>query len=798
MTATAQEKIAYQKPPKEILELVDVSPAPTIYMDTEGAFMVFAYRDAFKTLSELSAEEMRLGGLRVDPNANISRRITFCKTLKVMCIKKNEAVTVSGLPEQPSMAHFVWSPDQSKMAFTHTNKAGVSLWVLDVARAEAYAVSDIKLNANLGIPFRWFKDSRSLLVKVLPKDRKPILNTAERVPSGPVISLSEGGKAQNRTYQDLLKNTDDEHNFEQLVRSELVELTLGGELKTWAPPAMYSSFEVSPNGQHVLLQQLQHPFSYIVPYQRFPQKTTMHDRLGKESLTVHRSPLIEEMPQGFMATIEGKRNFQWRSDAAATLIWVEALDKGNPEVEAEYRDEVFQWEAPFQKEPFSILKTKQRFALILWATKDRAIAYDVWWNSRNSKTYLFDPSRPHREVKILFDRNYQDRYSDPGDFVMKENEYGEKIVDVDENTVVHLIGEGYSEKGQFPFIDELNLTNSKKKRRYQSTYTDRLERIVRAMDLDKGVFLVRVESPTAYPNYYKRTIKGIPTLQQVTQFENPYEGLQNIHKEVLKYKRKDGLELSGTLYLPTGHDRSSKEKIPAILWAYPREFKDKDNASQNTANPNSFTYPYWGSVIYWVKRGYAVLDGASFPIVGEGEKEPNDSFIAQLVDNAQAAIDALDNKGAVDRNRIAVGGHSYGAFMTANLLSHSDLFAAGIARSGAYNRTLTPFGFQSEERNYWEAPQVYNSMSPFMHADKMKTPLLLIHGQEDNNSGTYPLQSERYFNALKGFGATTRLVMLPKESHAYAAKESILHLLWEQDQWLEKHVKNRFMTQYIS
>jgi dipeptidyl aminopeptidase/acylaminoacyl peptidase len=226
-----------------------------------------------------------------------------------------------------------------------------------------------------------------------------------------------------------------------------------------------------------------------------------------------------------------------------------------------------------------------------------------------------------------------------------------------------------------------------------------------------------------------------------------------------------------------------------ILWAYPREYKDRASASQTTANPNRFTAPNYGSPIYWVTRGYVVLDGAAFPIVGEGDEEPNDSFIKQLVANAKAAIDAVDRLGYIDPGKVAVGGHSYGAFMVANLLSHSDLFAAGIARSGAYNRTLTPFGFQSEERTYWEAPGVYYDMSPFMHADEMKTPLLLIHGEADNNSGTFPLQSIRYFNALKGLGATVRLVLLPKESHGYQAKESILHMLWEQDQWLEKYVK---------
>src|SRR5699024_8548189 len=385
-------------------------------------------------------------------------------------------------------------------------------------------------------------------------------------------------------------------------------------------------------------------------------------------------------------------------------------------------------------------------------------------------------------------RNYQDLYSDPGRFVTQENKYGLHVLELQKNKSF-LIGDGYTPNGQFPFIAEVNLTNANTRKLYESEYTDKLEDITRVLDIEKGDVLVRIESKNEFPNYYIRNIKAKGELKKVTDFENPYKSLVSVHKEVIHYKREDGLDLSGTLYLPSGYDK--KEKLPLILWAYPREYKDRNTASQSTTNENNFVAPNYGSPIFWVTQGYAVLDNAAFPIVGEADKEPNDSFRTQLVGNAKAAIDALDDLGYIDRSRGGVGGHSYGAFMTANLLSHSDLFAAGIARSGAYNRTLTPFGFQSEERNYWEAPKLYYDMSPFMHAEKVKTPILLIHGAEDNNSGTYPMQSERYFNALKGLGATARLVILPKESHGYAAKESIMHMLWEQHEWLEKYVKNK-------
>ncbi|HMU04097.1 MAG TPA: prolyl oligopeptidase family serine peptidase, partial [Saprospiraceae bacterium] len=391
--------------------------------------------------------------------------------------------------------------------------------------------------------------------------------------------------------------------------------------------------------------------------------------------------------------------------------------------------------------------------------------------------------------RLFNERNQQDTYSDPGSFVTKRNSFNLNTLEIIDDKV-SMIGDGYSAAGKFPFIDRYDLKDFKKERIYQSKESDKLEELLSSIDTKKGIYLTRLESKNEYPNIYLRDLKKI-SVKQITFHRNPFEVLNGVHKEVIKYKRNDGVELSATLYLPVGYDKAKKEKMPMIMWAYPTEYKDKSSAGQVTANANEFTFPNYGSPLYWLTKGYVILDDAAFPIVGEGTNEPNDTFVPQLVANAKAAIDAVDSLGYIDRTKVAVGGHSYGAFMTANLLTHSDLFAAGIARSGAYNRTLTPFGFQSEERNYWEAPEVYDAMSPFQNSDKMKTPLLLIHGEADNNAGTYPMQSERYFNALKGLGATARLVILPKESHGYSAKESIMHMLWEQDQWLDKYVKNR-------
>ncbi|HLV91977.1 MAG TPA: prolyl oligopeptidase family serine peptidase [Aequorivita sp.] len=786
----AQENLTYQKPHASILELVDAPLAPAIRIDSKGENVILFFRDQYKSIAELSETELRLGGLRINPKTNIGSRTTYYNNIKVKKTDEKEPRQLTGMPENARLSNFTVSPNEKFMAFLNTTENKVELWVADIEQATARKLSNEKINANMGRAINWFKDNNSLLIKVIPENRKELINTSEVVPEGPTITVSEGEKAQNRTYQDLLGSPNDEFNFEQLALSEIKKISLDGKISDFLPTAMYDAINFSPNGEYIMIDIIKKPFSYIVPYYRFPFETNIYNTSGNLVKTINDVPLNEVQPKGFMATRTGKRSMNWRNDKPATIYWAEALDKGDPEIEVEHRDAIYELDAPFNGKERLLLKTINRFSGIIWGNDNLAIASDYWWNDRNTKSYIFNPSNSAQKPTVIFDRNYQDRYNDPGSFVTTTNHYNERVLDIHKGNAF-LMGDGFSEKGQFPFIDQYNLKYQKSKRIYESTYTDKVENLNSAIDMKKGIVLVRIESQQEYPNYYFRNIYKKNNLKPITYFENPFKSMQDVHKEVITYKREDGLELEGTLYLPSGYDMKKKEKMPMILWAYPREYKDKSSASQSTTNPNKFIYPFWGSPVYWVTRGYVVLDGAAFPIVGEGDAQPNDTFRKQLVDNAKAAIDAVDKLGYIDRNRVGVGGHSYGAFMVANLLSHSDLFAAGIARSGAYNRTLTPFGFQSEERSYWDSPETYNAMSPFMHADKMKTPMLLIHGEADNNSGTYPMQSERYFNALKGLGATARLVILPKESHGYSAKESILHMLWEQDEWLEKYVKNK-------
>ncbi|MCW3162223.1 S9 family peptidase [Chryseobacterium oryctis] len=782
----AQENITYQKPSAEILKLADYERPPSVLMNSKKDWIVFTYRPTYKNLEDLNQQEMKLGGLRINPVTNISSTVTYLNNLKVRRVSEKNEIQVKNLPSNPKISNTSFSPDEKKLAFTNTTSKGVELWIVDLESATAKKITNDNLNANLGSPYIWYKDSQSFLVKALPQNRPVLIDSSKDLPTGPIVSTSDGKVSQNRTYQDLLKNPQDEKNFETLTSSVVYKVDLDGKLTKIKDADLYSGLSFSPDGNYLMATTIKKPFSYIVPLNRFPMSTTVYDMNGNIVKVVNEVPLNEIMPKGFSSVRTGKRNMGWRSDKPSTLTYVEALDEGDQAKNVEYRDEIFTWDAPFNNAPKSFFKTKQRYNGIEWTNDHYAIVSESWYDTRKVKSFLIDLN--NNQSKVIDDRNYQDVYSDPGNFNTTKNEYGRYVIDI-KGEKAYLIGEGFTKDGQHPFIDEMDMKTLNKKRLYTSQLKNEKEDIIDILNPSKGEILTVQQSASQYPNYFKKNIKSNKT-EAVTNFANPFESIKNVYKEVITYKRNDGVTLTGTLYLPANYDRKAKnEKLPLLIWAYPTEYKDKNTAGQNTQNPNDFTFPNYGSFVYWAAKGYAILDDAAFPIIGEGKTEPNDTFIPQLVANAEAAINAVDQLGYIDKTKVAVGGHSYGAFMTANLLTHSKLFACGIARSGAYNRTLTPFGFQSEQRNYWDVPEVYNTMSPFMNADKMKTPLLLIHGDADNNPGTFTLQTERYFQALKNLGAPVKMVLLPKESHGYAAKENILHLLWEQDQFLEKCLK---------
>jgi len=786
------QSVDYQQPPQNIIDLVDADPTPGVSISPDKSQMLLMHIPPMPDIAEVAQEELRIGGLRINPITNGGSRSRYYNALSLRSMDADEETPITGLPASAHLENVSWAYDSKHIACTHTSTEGLELWIIDVAAATATRFGDLHVNdAMPGTPVSWFPDGKRLLIKQIPSDREASPQESA-VPTGPVVQENSVGSAPVRTYQDLLKNPHDEDLLEYYTTSQAAIIDIeSGSLKPYLEPGINWGLSVSPDGQFIMATRIKRPFSYIVPYYRFAQEVSVYDLAGNEVRRLGDIPAAENIPKGFNAVRTGPRNFDWRADQAATAYWVEAQDGGDPKAETDVRDQLFMLSAPFTGEATASITFSLRYRGVSWGDDDLAVAQEYWWSTRQEITSAFNPSDPAGEKNVLFDRSYEDRYTDPGDFMRSRNQYGRSALLQTDAGDLYLSGTGASEEGNRPFVDRFDLATKNATRLWRSE-SPVYEIPVGFIDESAGVILTRREQNDVQPNFFTRNLAS-GDLTQITHFPNPYESLMGVKKELIKYTREDGVDLTGTLYLPPNYDAENDGPLPTLMWAYPREFKSKDAASQVRNSPHEFLRLYYGSPIFWVTRGYAVFDNFAMPIIGEGDEEPNETFTTQLVQGASAAIDKIVEMGVTDRSRIGVGGHSYGAFMTANLLAHSDLFAAGIARSGAYNRTLTPFGFQAEERTYWEAPDVYYTMSPFMHADKIKEPLLLLHGEADNNSGTYPMQSERFYAALKGHGSTVRLVMLPAESHGYRARESIMHMLWEQDSWLEKHVKNRSM-----
>lgn len=781
----AQELVRYQTPAQELLELLDAPVTPTFSINSKKSHYLLAYPTDMPDLLEFAQPELKVAGLRINPNNyGASNPRTYTK-LEVVDINAAKTLQVEGIPGNGIVTAYRWSPNGENIALSIYFKSTVELWIANVVDGKAKKLAS-NLNETIISPaFEWLPDSKSLIyVAAVQGLKKP---ESDELPLGPSVQQTSGRKTSARTYQDLLKKPSDEKLFEYYCTSQLMFANFDGETHELGNRAIYSSFDSSPDGNYLLTEQVVRPYSYLVPAELFPTHFQILDSNGNLIKRLAELPLADDIAQGFSAVRKGARVCFWRADKPATIFWVEAQDEGDPKNSSKVKDALFCLNSPFTGGSTKVVELDVRFSSVDWGWDDFAIIHGRWWSNRRALTVAINPSVVNVNPKVLWDRSYEDVYGDPGRFVTDENTWGRRVLLTDKTKrKLFLSGTGASANGDMPFLDEYSLEKNKSSRIWQSQPSF-YEYFVDFVDPVALTFIISKESQTDQPNFFVRNQKKKSSVQ-LTNFPHPFPSLKSVVKEVVHYKRSDGVHLTGTLYLPAGYKKGDKP-LPTLMWAYPQEFVNASFAGQVKGSPYRFIRPSKLSPILWVARGYAVFDNISMPIVAKDGKEANDSFVEQLVDNAKSAIDTLVAMGVADTKRIAIGGHSYGAFMTANLMAHSDLFAAGIARSGAYNRTLTPFGFQSEERTYWQAPEVYNAMSPFMHADKINEPLLMIHGENDNNSGTFPLQSERLYAAIKGHGGNARLVILPYESHGYRARQSILHTTWEMDNWLETYLK---------
>jgi dipeptidyl aminopeptidase/acylaminoacyl peptidase len=774
-SAPAQES-GYKLPPKVIVDVLDAKPLPTVVVSPSRTQIALLGRPSMPSIADLSQPMLRLGGVRINPVTNGPQRSASHDgiTLKSVADGKEIAVVV---PPEPKLDGIGFSPGGRRFAFTQTKANGIELWVADTATGQAKAITVAALNATLGPPCQWVDDNGLLCTFVVAS--RGAAPKAPEVPSGPNIQENTGKPAPVATYEDLLRNAHDETLFEHYFTSQLAFVdAVTGRRSPVGTPGILEDVLLSPSRDYLIVARLKRPFSRLVPFRGFPKDVEIWSRTGQVVKGIASLPAAESVPMLGVPT--GPRSYQWNQHAPATAVWVEALDEGDLRNQVPKRDRLMTLAAPFKGEPAEWLRLDQRFAGISWAEDGTALVSEFERSKRIRTTWAMAPgaSMPRR----LWQRSAEDRYGDPGAPILVQKN-GAQLVQQAGSTIF-LAGAGASPKGDFPFLDRYDLATGNTERIFQAR-EESYESVLAVLAPDGRTLLTRHETAKEPPNYFVRTV-ATGDRRALTAFADPAPQLAGVERRFITYKRKDGVGLSATLYLPPGYKPG--QRLPVVMWAYPREFTDPALAGQVSGSQHRFNTYSGASHMFFLTQGYAVLDNPAMPIVGAGETA-NDSYVEQLVASAEAAVDAVVEMGVADRERIGVGGHSYGAFMTANLLAHSRLFKAGIARSGAYNRSLTPFGFQAERRTFWEVPQVYAAMSPFWFADKVKDPILLIHGEADNNSGTFPIQSERFYMALKGHGATVRYVTLPNESHGYAARESVLHTLAEMIGWFDRYVK---------
>jgi dipeptidyl aminopeptidase/acylaminoacyl peptidase len=764
----------YLTPPQAMIDILDAEPLPTVITGPQREIIALMTRRSMPSIEDVSQPMLRIAGLRINPRTNGPHSTSgggIAITLRTIASGAERKVEV---PAGAKLGGLSFSPDGKYLAFENTTASRIDLHIADTATGQSRKV-DAALNGLGGCS--WLDDSSGLICGFVTDGRgEP--PAQPKAPLGPNVQENQGKPGPVRTYQDLLTSAHDEALFEYYYTSQpaLVD-TATGRRTAFGKPGLYTMMNPSTDGSHILVERIKRPFSRLLTLRDFPTDVELWTRAGEKVRTIADVPMGDVVPINGVMT--GPRSYQWAPREPATLLWVEALDKGDIKNKVPHRDRILTLKAPFTGEPKEVAKTQYRYGGVSWTDDGTILLAENDRATRTTRLWRHDAN--WGEPRQLWDRKQQDAYGNPGSPMMRPG----KGTVLQSGDWIYLTGQGSSPEGDRPFLDRLHLKTLAKERLWRSDATS-FESVVGLLADDASKILTRHETKTEPANYMIRDLKA-GTKQAITQFKDPHPQITAAERMLVTYKRKDGVQLNGTIYLPPGYKKGTR--VPMVLWAYPREFVDAAAASQVTGSPNRFTTIGGASHLLMLTQGYAIFDGATMPIIGPGETA-NDTYIEQLVASAQAAVDKAVELGIADRHRIGVGGHSYGAFMTANLLAHSDIFAAGVARSGAYNRTLTPFGFQAETRTFWDVPQIYAAMSPFWHAHKINEPILLIHGEADNNSGTFPIQSERLYMALKGHGATVRYVTLPSESHGYAARESILHTLAETYNWFEKYVKN--------
>lgn len=790
------EGTSWRKPRQQILDVLHAEDLPRSLLSPTGEVLALIKVLRYPPLADLAQPMLRLAGVRINPRTNGRHAQYTYMEVTLLRVADGQEVKLS-LPTKSRVIDWLWSADGKRFAFLNEASDSIELWVGETASGQISRIKDLRVNPVLSSAVTWMPDQRTLLVKRIPPGRgaQPEKPPA---PPGPKVQESSGAPATS-TYEarDLLTGPYDRALFEHYALSQLVLVNAeSGQLTSLGEPGILANVQPSPGGRLILVERLHKPWSYLYAWYRFPRDVEIWDVDGKRVHIAARLPLADQVP--IHGVPEGPRAHEWRSTEPATLVWFEALDGGDPGREATYRDRLMMQKAPFQEEPRKIYRAPHRIRNLWWGERDGLLMVYEWERERRWKhVWALNADDPSSAPLHLIDQSVNDRYNDPGYPVQRQLPTGAWVV-VQDGDALFLSGQGASPQGDRPFLDRLSLSTLESERLFRCDKTVH-EYFAGWLDLGEKTFLTRRESPTEVPNNFIRTLKGKlkepeageaeweTDLRHLTSFRDPTPQLRGITQKIVTYERADGTPLSLTLFLPPGYQEG--RRLPTVINAYPLEYSDPETAGQVSGSEKRFLRLMGTTSLFFLLDGYAVLQNVAMPVIGDPDTA-YDTFIEQLVASAKAAIDKAVELGVTDGERVGIMGHSHGGLMTATLLAHSDLFRSGIARSGAYNHTMRPFGFQSERRTLWQAMDTYIRLSPVMHANKINEPLLLIHGEVDQNPGTVPLQSEKLYEAVRGTGGTVRLLILPHEQHGYRSREAVEQVLAEQLDWFERYVKN--------
>jgi len=838
---------SYLRPPDRIAKLVqapwwknttlaDPSPDRTHFVRLES--------EGMPSLASFARPHLNLGGLQIDPAANRARALTTRAATGLELVGIDGRGVQVKLPAGTTVSDPAWSPDGSRIAFLVHSDRATHVYVADVASGRSREVSRTPVLATLTTSLEWLPDGSGLVTVLVPADRgAPPADP--KVATGPEVRLSQPGDNQMWTYPTLLQTPHDKALLAYYTTGQLAVLGVDGRSeRRIGAPAMIKSFDAGMDGTYFLVTVMTRPFSYLVPVGQFGQKQEIWDASGKVLATLTTTPLDTGIKPDSATRARREmepRDPTWRPDGAG-LSFLELAPRkaeadsggarsgvgagaggdsgsdGEANPRGRRGDRVMLWAPPFDSASLHpVYEAHARMTDVNYTSSPDLVLVTEGstrqgrprfapdeGEGRGGKVYAVYLSRPDTTYPIATYRA-DDFYGHPGTlltrgapprlggfYAPRESAHQPILAQLSsDGGSVFLQGTLYSKKpledGPQEFIDRVEIETGKKTRVYEGEAGDTYENVVAALDDDATRLVVSRQSATTVPDFYLRDV-GSGNLTALTHNTDYAPEITHAPTRVLTVKRLDGIEVQIKVTFPPGYH--GETRLPALLWFYPMEYTDQEHYDESNRDYNKNAFPRLGvrSMVYFVELGYAVVEPDA-PIIGDAG-EMNDHYVNDLRNDLAAVVDELDRDGDIDRQRLAVGGHSYGAFSTANALVHTPFFKAGIAGDGNYNRTLTPFRFQTERRNLWEDFDLYHAMSPLFFADQLNGALLMYHGLADQNPGTFPIHSKRMFDALNYLGKTAALYYYPYENHGPATESTILDLWSRWTAWLDLYVKH--------